>query len=161
MSKNIGKVFEQKLRQQFESLVNVSVDRINDNVGYSGAYNIADLIVYRKPYKYYLECKVRKGTNFAFDGINEEALMDMQHQCLIKGVACYFIIWFTDLDLTIAIHCNEIYEKMYVSGKKSIGTSSFKDFNFIVVNGKKKQKYFNYNLSELLDKFDGELSWQN
>lgn len=161
MSKNIGKVFEQKLKKKFESLTNVSVDRINDNVGYSGAYNIADLIVYRKPYKYYLECKVRKGKRFSFDGINEKALEDMQYQCLIKGVACYFIIWFTDLDLTIAIHCNELYNKMYAENKKSIGVSSFKDFNFITVNGKKKQKYFDYNLTELLDKFDEEFLWRN
>ena len=161
MTKSIGKIFEQKLREQFKSIPNVSVDRINDNVGYSGAYNIADLIVYRKPYKYYIECKTVKGTSFSFANINEKALKDMQYQCLIKGVSCYFIIWFRNLDLTIAVHCNEVYNKMYGEDKKSIGISSFNDFDFITVNGKKKQKYYNYNLTELLDKFDKEMLWQN
>lgn len=159
--KNSGKKFEQVIRRQLDKIRDVSVDRINDIVGYAGAYNIADLIIYRKPYKYYIECKTIKGTSFPFSHINEKALLDMQYESLIKGVACYFLIWFIDLDITIAINSNEVYLKMYGHNKKSIGVSSFKDFEYIVVNGKKKQKYYEYDLVDLLNKLDGEMIWQN
>lgn len=161
MAKNRGKKFEQIIRQQFEQIRNVSVDRINDNVGYEGAYSIADLIVYRKPYKYYIECKSIKGTSFPFSNINEKALRDLQYQQILSGVGCYFLIWFVALDLTICISAREIYEKMYAWDKKSIGVSSFKDFDFIEVQGTKKRKYYKYNLVELLNKLDGEMSWRN
>ena len=157
MGKNSGKQFEKIIRDQFEKIRGVSIDRINDVVGYRGAYNIADLIVYRKPYKYYIECKSTQGTSFSFSNVNEKALKDMQYESLKSGVACYYLIWFIDLDLTIAINCNELYVKMYGYNKKSIGVSSFKDFEYIVVNGNKKQKYYNYDLKELLDNFDGEM----
>ena len=161
MSKNCGKEFEKLIRQQFESIPDVSVDRINDNVGYSGAYNIADLIVYRKPYKYYIECKSIKGTSFPFSNINLKALEDMQYEQIKKGVGCYFIIWFIDLDLTIAINATEIHFKLYGENKKSIGVKSFDDFEFIKVEGTKKRKYYNYNLTKLLNDLDGEMVWQN
>lgn len=161
MAKNHGKEFEKQLRQQFEAIPNVSVDRINDNVGYSGAYNIADLIVYRKPYKYYIECKSVKGTSFPFANINEKALRDLVVQELIAGVGCYFIIWYIDLDLTIVISAREIYEKMYCQNFKSIGVKSFTKFEYIEVSGKKKRKFFNYNLTELLNRLDGEILWRN
>lgn len=159
MAKNCGKQFEQLIRQQFEEIRDVSVDRINDNVGYAGAYNIADLIVYRKPNKYYIECKTVKGTSFPFSNVNTKALLDMQYQSLIKGVACYYLIWFIDLDLTIALNSNELYIKMYGHNKKSIGVSSFDEFEYIVVNGRKKRKYYEYDLVDLLNKLDGEMLW--
>lgn len=161
MANNCGKKFEQLIRQQFGKIRDVSVDRINDNVGYAGAYNIADLIVYRKPYKYYIECKTTKGTSFPFSHINLKALEDMQYESLIKGVACYFIIWFIDLDMTIAINCTELHYKIHGENKKSIGVSSFDEFEYIVVNGRKKQKYYEYDLKDLLNKLDGEMLWRN
>lgn len=157
MAQNKGKVFEQLVRQQFNELPNVSVDRINDNVGYAGAYNIADLIVYRKPHKYYIECKTIKGTSFPFSNINQKALLDMQYQSIIDGVNCYFIVWFIDLDKTIAINANEIYVKFNGYGKKSIGVSSFDDFDYILVKGQKKRTYYNYDMQDLLNQFDGEM----
>lgn len=159
--KNKGKKFEQLVRQQFDNIPNVSVDRINDNVGYAGAYNIADLIVYRKPYKYYLELKTIKGTSFPFSNINKKALTDLVMASIIPGVAGYYLIWFINLDLTIAIHCKELYEKIYVHDKKSIGVKSLEEFEYIVVNGKKKRTYYDYNLTELLNKFSEEMQWEN
>lgn len=155
--KNNGKKFEQLIRKQFETIPNVSVDRINDNVGYSGAYNIADLIVYRKPYKYYFELKTIKGTSFPFSHINLKALTDMQYESIKAGVACYFLIWFIDLDLTIAVHCNEIYTQLHGRNRKSIGVKSFEDFEYFVVSGAKKRKYYEYDLVDLLNKLDGEM----
>lgn len=159
--KNKGKQFEKLVRQQFEAIQDVSVDRINDNVGYAGAYNIADLIVYRKPYKYYLELKTIKGTSFPFCNVNKKALTDLMMQSIIPGVAAYYIIWFVDLDLTIAINCRELYDKIYVEDKKSIGVKSLHEFEYIKINGKKKRTYYEYNLVELLNKFCEEMLWAN
>jgi hypothetical protein len=161
MSKNCGKEFEKQIRQQFESIPDVSVDRINDNVGFAGAYNIADLIVYRRPHKLYLECKTIKGTSFPFSNINQKALTDLVYQDIIPGVGCYFLIWFIDLDLTICVNATEIYLKMHGQNKKSIGVGSFKDFDYIEVEGTKKRKYYKYNLVKLLNELDGEIQWRN
>lgn len=159
MSKNDGKAFEKLIRDKLKTIRNVSVDRINDNVGYAGAYNIADLIVYRKPCKFYLELKTIKGTSFPFSNINLNALMDMQYAQLVDGVGCYFIIWFKDLDKTIAISSEELYIKIHGYNKKSIGVNSFKDFEFIEVNGKKKRKFYDYDLEQLLDKLERDVLW--
>lgn len=156
--RNSGKMFEKEIREQFEKLSNVSVDRINDNVGYAGAYNIADLIVYRKPNKYYVELKTIKGTSFPLSNINQRALTDMQYASLVSGVDCYFIIWFIDLDKTIAVNAREIYNQIYVYERKSIGTKSFHHFDFIELEGVKKRKYYKYDLNKLLDDFDKELN---
>lgn len=155
--KNFGKGFEKIIREQFKDIHNVSVDRINDNVGYQGAYNIADLIVYRKPHKYYIELKTTKGTSFPFDRINLKALLDMQYASLVDGVDCYFIIWFIDLDKTIAINCRELYNQIHVYERKRIGVKSFEQFDFIEIQGTKKRKYYNYDLIELLNEFDKEM----
>lgn len=160
MAKNqgkVGKMFEKELREQFQKIRNVSVDRITDNVRYKGAYSIADLIVYRKPYKYYIECKATSGTGYSFSSINKDALKDMVMASIIKGVDAYYIIWFIDLDLTLAINAREIYDKIYVEGRKSIGVSSFEDFEYIEVTGKKRRKFYDYNLTELLNNFAGEM----
>lgn len=157
MAKNDGKKFEQLIRQQFEQIPNVSVDRINDIVGYGGTYNIADLIVYRKPYKYYFELKTIKGTNFPLANINQKALLDMQYESIKKGVDCYFLIWFIDLDMTIAVNCREIYNKINAYEQKSIGVKSFHLFDYITVEGTKKRKFYDYNLVKLLNMLDGEM----
>ena len=159
--KNSGKAFEKIIREQFDSIHNVSVDRINDNVGYAGAYGIADFIVYRKPYKYYIECKSTKGTSFPFSNINENALRDLVMASILNGVDSYFIIWFIDLNRTIAINARELYDQMYVHNRKSIGVKSFQYFEFIDIAGTKKRKYFNYDLVTLLDVFDREQLWRN
>ena len=161
MAKNDGKAFEKLIREQFKAIRNVSVDRINDNVGYAGAYNIADLIVYRKPYKYYIECKTVSGRLFQFTKINLKALEDMERETVKDGVRAYFIIWFKDLDKTIAISANEIYSKIYGEGKKSIGVKSFDDFDFIELDGIKRRKFYNYDLEKLLNDIDRDLEWRS
>ena len=55
----------------------------------------------------------------------------------------------------------EIYLKMYGQNKKSVGVSSFDDFEFIQLQGTKKRKYYKYNLTKLLNDLDGEMAWQN
>lgn len=157
--KNNGKQFEKIVREQLESLHGVSVDRINDNVGFKGAYNIADLIVYRYPCQYYIECKTIRGTSFPFSNINENALRDMQFKSIFHGVGCYFLIWFVDLDKTIAVPSSEIYLAMYLKGKKSIGVSSFDEYEYITVDGTKKRKYYNYNMDKLLNDMEREVLW--
>ena len=159
--KNDGKAFEKLIREQFKAIHGASVDRINDNVGYAGAYNIADLIVYKKPYKYYIECKTVSGTSFPFYKINLKALEDMEWQTTIDGVRAYFIIWFKDLDKTIAISANEVYFRVYGENRTSIGVKSFKDFNFIEVEGTKKRKFYDYDLEKLLNDIDRDLEWRN
>ena len=48
MAENRGKKFEDVVRQAFEKVPNVSIDRLHDQTtGFKGSQNICDLIVYR------------------------------------------------------------------------------------------------------------------
>ena len=49
---NYGKKFEQVVRESFERVPGVSIDRLNDNTaGFKGIAGICDFIVYREPYE--------------------------------------------------------------------------------------------------------------
>ena len=51
MAQNRGKQFEDVIKQSFEKLEDVSIDRLHDQTtGYVGSSNICDFIVYRYPY---------------------------------------------------------------------------------------------------------------
>ena len=65
------------------------------------------------------------------------------------------------MDISSVDNCKELYEKIYVHDKKSIGVKSLEEFEYIVVNGKKKRTYYDYNLTELLNKFSEEMQWEN
>lgn len=58
MGINRGKQFEDKLREQFEKISNVSIDRLYDvTTGFKNQNNICDFIVFKEGTLNYFECK--------------------------------------------------------------------------------------------------------
>lgn len=145
MSVNRGKKFEQVVRESFERVPGVSIDRLNDNTaGFKGIAGICDFIVYREPYEYYFECKSVHGASLPFSNITETQWNGLLEKSKIEGVFAGVICWWIDKDVTKFIPIQALQWNKE-NGYKSIrfnhnGTS------FIEIKGKKKRVFFEYDM---------------
>ena len=151
MSKvNRGKQFERVIKESFEKVPGVSIDRLHDQTsGFKGSQNICDFIVYREPYEYYFECKSVHGNTLPFSNITETQWNGLLQKSQIEGVFAGVICWWIDKDVTKFIPIQALQWNKE-NGYKSIrfdhnGTS------FIDVKGKKKRVFFDYNMEEFLN----------
>ena len=157
MSVNRGKQFEDVVKEAFEKLPDVSIDRLHDQTtGYLGSSNICDFIVYRFPTIFYIECKSVHGntlsihsnnpknkygniTNKQFEGLCEKSKID--------GVQAGVLIWWVDKDVTKYFPIGYI-NKLIENGQKSIPYTNAWGTE---VPGKKKRVFFDYDMEALLD----------
>lgn len=164
MPVNRGKKFEDVVKQAFERVPYVSVDRLHDQTtGYLGSSNICDFIVYRKPYEFYFECKSVHGntlsihsitkdpkhphdygniTNKQWEGLSEKAMID--------GVFAGVICWWIDHDVTMFLPIDEL-ARLYLCHVKSVHY----DFDGgISIHGTKKRVFFDYDMQTFLDELE-------
>lgn len=154
MAINYGKKFEAVIRQAFEKLHNVSIDRIHDQTTkYKGSQNICDFIVYREPYEFYFECKSIHGNTFPLSNITDTQYKGLLNKSQINGVFAGIIIWWIDKDTTKYIPI-ELIQALKREGVKSI-RYDFTLFNKPLrdIPGKKLRTFFNYNMEEFLNEF--------
>ena len=101
MTVNRGKQFEDVIRQAFEKVPDVSIDRLHDQTnGFRGSQNICDFIVYKEPYEYYFECKSVHGASLPFSNITETQWNGLLEKSKIEGVFAGVICWFVNKDVT-------------------------------------------------------------
>lgn len=160
MAENRGKKFENVVREAFEKVSNVSIDRLHDQTtGYLGSSNICDFIVYRKPYEYYFECKTIHGNTFPFVNVTDTQLKGMLEKSQIKGVKAGIICWWVDRDVTKFIPI-KVIALMKMCGHKSIrydfwdniiDTDAMETYKIYSIHGKKKRVFFDYDMEELLN----------
>ena len=146
MAENRGKQFEQKIREAFLKIPNVSIDRIPDQtMGYKGACNISDFIVYKEPYEYYVECKSVHGASLPFSNISQNQWQGMLEKSKIEGVFAGVICWWVDKDITkfIPIIRLEFWKNC---GYKSL-RYDYDDSACIEIKGKKKRVFFDYDMT--------------
>lgn len=153
MSVNRGKQFEDVIREAFEKLPDVSIDRLHDQTnGYRGSQNICDFIVYREPTEYYIECKTTHGNTLPFKNITDTQWNGLLEKSKIKGVVAGIICWWVKKDVTffLPIECLQILKEQY--GEKSICYKDcLEDDAFVEIKGKKKRVFFDYQMREFLD----------
>lgn len=151
MTKNKGKAFEQRIRESFEKVPNVSVDRINDQVTkFKGSTNICDFIVYKEPYEYYIECKSVHGASLPFSNIRENQWKGLLEKSQIEGVFAGVICWFIDKDKTLFLPI-QILNQLKRTGNKSVRYDINEYIgNVIEIKGKKKRVFFDYDMEEFL-----------
>lgn len=175
MAKNRGKDFEGVLRECFERMADISIDRIHDQTnGYKGSQNICDFIVYRYPYQYYFECKSvhgntlsihsipkpdKKGVLHGFYGdITDTQWEGLLEKSKIPGVIAGVICWWIDKDITLFIPI-QVLQFMRDIGKKSIRYDDIYNYDgypdMIEIQGKKKRVFFDYDLEEFLNILQG------
>lgn len=164
MTVNRGKQFEQVVREAFEKVPNVSIDRLHDQTtGFKGSQNICDFIVYREPYEYYFECKSVHGNTLPFSNITDTQWNGLLEKSKIEGVFAGIICWWVDKDVTkfMPIQCLE-YLKKY--GAKSIrfdcnpfpkSFTYWSPFVFTDIKGKKKRVFFDYDMEGFLNEYSG------
>ena len=153
MTENRGKKFEQVIRQAFEKVPNVSIDRLPDQTnGFKGSQNICDFIVYREPYEYYFECKSVHGASLPFSNITDTQWNGLLQKSQIEGVTAGIICWWVDKDITRFIPINTLVvmkEHDYKSYKFDVdvyqGESSY------IIKGKKKRVFFDYDMGGFLN----------
>ena len=164
MSQNRGKQFEDVIRKAFESVPNVSIDRLHDQTnGFKGSQNICDFIVYKEPYEYYIECKSVHGASLPFRNITATQWEGLLEKSKIEGVYAGIICWWTQKDITLFIPI-QILEAERLEGKKSIRFDYENQFlgyypfgkleiETIKILGKKKRVFFDYWMEEFFTHF--------
>lgn len=150
MAENIGKKFERVIREAFEKVPGVSIDRLHDQTtGFKGSQNICDFIVYREPYEYYFECKSVHGNTLPLSNITETQWNGLLQKSQIEGVFAGIICWFVDKDITLFLPIVELQIGKEL-GYKSIRWDS-QSPNIFEIKGKKKRVFFDYDMEEFLN----------
>lgn len=152
---NLGKKFEDHVRQSFENVPNVSIDRLRDAPKkLKGVDNPSDFIVYKRPHEIYVECKSHKGNTLPFSCIRQEQLTGMTEKSMNEGVIAGFMIWFIDHDLTVWVSIDMINTLIWF-GYKSLNVKDLAKIPHKVVPGRKKRVYFEYDMKQFLEDLYG------
>ena len=155
MAENRGKKFERVIKEAFEKVPGVSIDRLHDQTnGFRGSENICDFIVYREPYEYYFECKSVHGASLPFSNITETQWNGLVNKATIEGVFAGVICWWIDKDKTVFIPIQELVA-MRIVGMKSVRYNAIDDCEgdttMIEIKGKKKRVFFDYDMEGFLN----------
>lgn len=153
MAVSRGKKFENVIRECCERVLDVNVERLPDPVqGYLGVRNKSDFIVYKYPHQYYLECKSIQGNRFPLSNLTKNQYEGMLGVSKVHGIIAGVIIWWVDKDVTKFVPIEEI-EAAKKLGEKSIPYY----YPGIVLHGKKKRVFFDYDMKRFLE--ECELRW--
>ena len=159
MVNNVGKKFENVIKEAFEKVEGVSIDRLHDQTtGFKGSQNIADFIVYKEPYEYYIECKSVHGNTLPLRNITETQWKGLFEKSKIEGVFAGVICWWIDKDVTRFIpiqllqymkECDKVKSYRY-----EFGGYEPKQYNAIEIKGKKKRVFFDYDMLDFFKRFE-------
>ena len=153
MAENRGKQFEVVIKEAFEKVPGVSIDRLHDQTnGFVGSSNICDFIVYKEPNEIYIECKSCHGNTFPLSNITDNQRKGMLEKSNIYGVLAGVIIWWVDKDLTVFVPIKEI-QRLKDEDHKSISANAVLD-GYIwcyEILGKKKRVFFDYDMQKFLE----------
>lgn len=151
MSVNRGKQFEQIIKEAFEKVPHVSVDRLHDQTtGYRGSSNICDFIVYKYPYQFYIECKTVHGNTLPFSNITDTQWKGLFEKSKINGVMAGVICWWVDKDVTKFISIGTLEYEKSIKGAKSV---RYDIPCAVELTGKKKRVFFDYSMEEFFKQF--------
>lgn len=153
MGINRGKDFEKVVREAFEILPNVSIDRLHDQMtGYVGSSNICDFIVYREPTEIYIECKSVYGNTLPFSNITDKQWNGLLEKSKIQGVVAGIMCWWIDHDETWFIPIDVLEDAKKVMGAKSINIKHpHMQGYWSPITGKKKRIFFEYDMEGFLN----------
>lgn len=155
MAVNRGKDFENVIKEAFEKVDGVSIDRLHDQTtGFKGSKNICDFIVYKEPYEYYIECKSVHGNTLPLSNITDTQWNGLVYKATTKGVFAGVICWWIDKDKTVFIPIQELLA-MRIVGMKSVRYDAIDDCEgdttMIEIKGKKKRVFFEYDMKEFFN----------
>ena len=150
MPQNRGKAFEKIIRNAFLKCPNTLCERLNDGMsGYINASrNPADLIVYKKPYMYYVECKSIHGASIPIANFKQLDLI--AERCNVDGVKGKFIVWYATYQKTYWIDYKVILGFIKL-GLKSINYHKLFECDGVKeIPAKYKRVYGEYDFTSIL-----------
>ena len=162
---NRGKQFENQIKECFEKVKNVSIDRLHDQMtGYAGSSNICDFIVFHYPIQLYIECKATYGNTLSIHSNNPKRaygdISNTQWEGLLEkepifGIAAGYLIWYIEHDKTYFVPAH-IVKQFKDKGYKSINIKQLVDNDGIIIEdvieiyGDKKRIFFDYDMKGFL-----------
>lgn len=159
-----GKQFEDKIREQFNSIADTFCLRLYDiTMGYKQINNPCDFIVYKYGTLNLFECKAIHSNTLNFKShIRQNQWDKMLEYSKISGVNAGIICWFIPCDKTIFIPMQSLQllkdEKFKSFNCNYANSNLYNDLNIksFEINGTKKRVFFKYNL----EKFLKEISYE-
>ena len=143
---NRGKDFEKVIKEAFQKVPGVSIDRIHDQMnGYAGSANICDFIVYKEPYEYYIECKTVHGNTLPFSNITDNQWRGLLEKSKIQGVHAGVICWWCNKDVTLYLPIQTL-ETLKNLGRKSVRYDEV-SLACVEITGKKKRVFMDYDMT--------------
>lgn len=164
MGINRGKQFEDKLKEQFETIPNISIDRLYDvTTGFKNQNNICDFIVFKEGTLNYFECKAIHGSTLNFKShIRDNQWEGLLKKSYIGGINAGIICWFIDFDKTIFIPIQSLQilkEENFKSFNCRAATSNlYKELGVwsYEIEANKKRVFFEYDLELFLEEISYE-----
>jgi hypothetical protein len=154
MSKNYGKEFEQKFKEDFLKLENSTLDRLYDVVtGYKSVKQVSDFIGYVYPSIFYIECKSHRGASMPIENITQYEKLEAKIG--IPGVRAGVVLWLVDKDKVMYIPMSTV-KQLKEQGEKSIGIRHLDVYNIIEIPSVKKRVFMDSDYSILKNLQDGE-----
>lgn len=159
---NRGKQFETHIKEAFQKVPGVSIDRIHDQTnGFKDSTNICDFIVYREPYEFYFECKSIHGNTLPLTNITDNQYRGLLEKSKIPGVFAGVICWWVDKDITLFLSINlllylragDFKSIPYNIIEKASTIDLCLNGSAIEIKGKKKRVFFDYDMEGFLDEF--------
>ena len=149
MAKNMGKVFEEEIKDSFPK--DFYVERYKDDTaGFHGVTNPADFRIYKYPYTFLIELKTHKGTSIPLDRIRDNQLKGLAKAVVHRGIFGGFIFNFRDLEETYYVPVLEVVKFINSNERKSLPVEWCKEVGRKIPQKKKKVRY-TYDLKVWLD----------
>lgn len=157
MAVNYGKVWEQKVMEDFSKLPDSTIDRLYDQTtGYKfTSRNVSDTIGYVYPLHYYIECKSCKGNTFPLKNLSQYD--KMIEKVGIRGVRVGVVLWFIDHKTVVYIPV-ATFTKLFEDNKKSVNIKMLEEgtYNIIEIPSETKRVFPTCDFSILKTLKEGE-----
>jgi penicillin-binding protein-related factor A (putative recombinase) len=125
MATNYGKKWEQKIKEDFQRIPDVSIDRIYDSMsGYKTISNNSDFIAYMYPNMFYLEAKSTHGNTFSISKLTQYDKLITKVG--IKGVRVGVVLWFIDHHKCLYVPLST-FKQLKDDGHKSVNIKMLTD----------------------------------
>lgn len=153
MSRDFGKKFETKFKEDFSKLPQSSVIRIYDTQGgMLGVRNICDFICYVYPNIFLIECKSIKGNTFPLSNLTQyDRLLPF---CGIKGMRVGVVIWFYEHDKVVYVPIKTI-ETLKQTDNKSFNVKDIINYNVVEIPSIKRRVFMDSDYSILCNLEEG------
>lgn len=152
-----GKDFEDVVQEAFEKVPRTQVYRIPDQMTYKkGSKNPCDFFVYHKPILYAIECKATNEKSLPFRNITEFQWTELLKMSKVEGVSAGILCWWVKYDVTAFIPI-QFLEILKQNGAKSLRYDATDNENIIVIPGRKKRIFWEYQMVELFQSIESSL----